>query len=144
VVFASRASNLAPAGGGEFAEIYVRDLAAGKTLLVSSRDGITLANGFNGQPRLSLDGNTVVFLSAATNLTSQPTNGHRNIYAVDLAKRQLRRISLAMHGADLNGDCFQPAVSANGSIVAFRSNASNLVESDTNLTDDVFVQTQSP
>lgn len=143
VAFTSRASNLV-AGGGQFDEIYVRDLAAGKTILVSSRDGKVPANELNGQPRLSSDGGTVVFLSAATNLTAKPTNGRRNIYALDLAKGQLRRISVPVHDEDLNGDCFQPAVSADGTTVAFRSNASNLVEADTNLTDDVFLQVSSP
>ncbi|HEV2679661.1 MAG TPA: hypothetical protein VGV14_04105 [Rhodanobacter sp.] len=144
VAFTSNASNLVAGSNHHVEEIFVRDLAKGKTILASSRDGKTFADGTSVQPRLSLDGNTVVFMSAATNLTPQPTNGHRNIYALDLAKKQLRRISVATHGADLNGDCFQPAVSADGSIVAFRSNASNLVESDTNLTDDVFVQVALP
>lgn len=144
VAFTSRASNLVAGVSGQFDEIYVRDLIAGKTTLVSSRDGKVSANEFNGQPRLSSDGGTVVFLSAATNLTAEPTNGRRNIYALDLAKGRLRRVSVSVHGEDLNGDCFQPAVSADGTTVAFRSNASNLVEADTNLTDDVFVQVPSP
>jgi len=49
------------------------------------------------------------------------------------------RVSVASDGTPANDDSFSPATSADGRYVAFTSAASNLVASDTNQSDDVFV-----
>jgi hypothetical protein len=50
------------------------------------------------------------------------------------------RLSVDITGAQADGRSSQPAVSADGEIVAFESGASNLVEGDTNGVSDVFVR----
>jgi len=56
------------------------------------------------------------------------------------AGAQVERISVADDGAQAGADSYQAAISDDGSIVAFRSNASNLVAGDTNQWSDIFVR----
>jgi len=56
------------------------------------------------------------------------------------ARAQVERISIADDGAQAGADSYQAAISDDGSIVAFRSNASNLVAGDTNQWSDIFVR----
>lgn len=56
------------------------------------------------------------------------------------AGAQVERISVADDGSQANADSYQAAISDDGSIVAFRSNASNLVPGDTNRWSDIFVR----
>jgi hypothetical protein len=57
-----------------------------------------------------------------------------------LATGALRRASQANDGTAGNADSTEPALGGDGSRVAFRSAATNLVAGDTNYADDVFVQ----
>src|SRR5215831_4665952 len=49
------------------------------------------------------------------------------------------RVSVNSAGNQANSDSFNPAISANGQVVAFESDATNLVGGDTNATRDIFV-----
>jgi len=53
---------------------------------------------------------------------------------------QIERISVANDGAPASADSYEAAVSDDGNIIAFRSNAADLVADDTNDWTDVFVR----
>jgi tricorn protease-like protein len=53
--------------------------------------------------------------------------------------RDIERVSVASDGRQANGDSEAPSISSNGRIVAFISDATNLVPGDTNGAQDVFV-----
>jgi Tol biopolymer transport system component len=53
--------------------------------------------------------------------------------------RDIERVSIASAGSQANGDSEAPSISSNGRIVAFISDATNLVAGDTNGAQDVFV-----
>jgi len=53
--------------------------------------------------------------------------------------RDIERVSVASDGRQANGDSEAPSISSNGRIVAFISDATNLVSGDTNGAQDVFV-----
>jgi len=57
----------------------------------------------------------------------------------DSPANTLRRVSVDSGGAQGNGSSGEPATSANGRFIAFSSLASNLVEQDTNGSQDIFV-----
>jgi Tol biopolymer transport system component len=67
IVFASLASNLSPLDTNGWEDIYVRDVAAGKTTLVSELNG-TCGNAESWVPSISGDGNVVAFYTWASNL----------------------------------------------------------------------------
>jgi len=77
------------------------------------------------------------------------TNGQARILALAVAisgclsaaaGTQVERVSLAGDGSQANLDSYEAAVSDDGSIVAFRSSATNLVTTDTNGWGDIFVR----
>ena len=68
VCFASSASNLVDGDTNEMPDIFVRDLAQGKTALVSSAPGGVAADGGSYWPVISGNGRYIAFVSEARNL----------------------------------------------------------------------------
>jgi subtilisin-like proprotein convertase family protein len=85
------------------------------------------------------DGRFVVFASAATNLASNCANGAGHIYVHDRVTGATTCVSVASDGTPGNGLSSRPAISGDGRLVVFYSDASNLVSNDTNGVTDVFV-----
>lgn len=140
VAFISAASNLVADDANGAFDVFVRDRVAGETILVSrSTSGVQGASDSTGSS-ISADGNHVVFVSSAANLVSQDTNGALDVFAHDVEAGTTSRVSVGAGGQEGNAGSLQPAVSGNGRAVAFASDASNLVEGDTNGVTDVFVR----
>jgi Tol biopolymer transport system component len=134
VAFSSDASNWAPACC--LRSVFVHDRHTGETELVSvSGDGIR-QNG--DQPALSADGRYVAFSSGSA-LVAGDTNGTSDVFVYDRQTGKTTRVSVGSDGIEANSSSVQPALSADGRYVAFKSWASNLVVGDTNGITDVFV-----
>jgi len=88
---------------------------------------------------ISADGRFVAFLSGA-GLVAGDTNNADDIFVHDRLTGETTRVSVASDGTQANGQCRSPSISADGRYVAFRSSASNLVASDTNGADDIFLR----
>ena len=85
-------------------------------------------------------GHYVVF---QTNAEPSIVDGlHGNIFVRDRARGVTTRVSVSSSGARNDASNFEPAISANGRVVAFVSNATNLVPDDTNGAYDVFARTR--
>ncbi|MBA2318697.1 MAG: cell wall-binding repeat-containing protein [Euzebyales bacterium] len=143
VAFNSEATDLtgdADANGDR--DVFVRDLDAGVTTLVSVTPGGDAGNGFSAVAALSGDGGTVAFLSAATDLTGDPDgNGLGDIFARDLDEGATTLVSVTPGGETGDDASFRPRVSADGRTVVFTSRASDLTgDPDTNLAGDVFAR----
>jgi Tol biopolymer transport system component len=89
---------------------------------------------------ISGDGNRIAFDSRATNLVAGGTDGTLNVYVHDRTTNQTILASVAADGGLANGPSVYAAISADGRCVAFVSDATNLVEGDTNGVRDVFVR----
>ena len=140
VVFDSSASNFGPLDeNARVRDVYAVDDQTGERLLVSRAPGGPAANGPSGDPELSGPSRRVVFTSGASNLVAGDTNGRADIFIREGAG-PIFRVSVTFDGKEANGDSFQPDISDDGRFVVFASNATNLVESDTNGVDDVFVR----
>jgi len=96
------------------------------------------ANGDSFGPELSGDGRVVVFQSDASNLVPGDTNGASDVFAHDLVTGQTTRLSVSTTGVEGNGPSRVPAISGDGRVVVFSSDATNLVSDDTNYASDVF------
>ena len=99
----------------------------------------TQANDWSTRPAISADGRYVAFESQATNLVPGDTTGLGDVFVHDRDTGETKRVSIASDGTPGNGVSFTPSISDGGRYVAFGSAASNLVPSDSNGTDDVFV-----
>lgn len=138
VVFTSTATNLvASEHGPPMARVYIRDLVAGTTGLVSVATDGPAADGPSDSPSISADGRAVSFESAATNLDPRSRHGLVNVYLRTLSPGRPTRggtqlVSLSSAGVPQNKAApagFQQisSVAAGGRFVAFDSDATNLV-----------------
>lgn len=138
VAFTSAATNLVAGDTNAVGDVFVRDLDAGTTTRVSVATAGTEANTSSITPRISGDGRFVVFATAASNLSASDTNGQFDVYVRDRQSGTTTLVSVGLDGMAASGS--EPAISANGRYVGFRSGGSNIVASDTNNSDDVFVR----
>ena len=98
------------------------------------------SNGGSGPSSLSADGRYVAFASSASNLVAGDTNGYSDVFVRDRLSGTTERVSVGSGGAQANGPSTYAQISADGRYVLFTSNASNLVDGDTNGCADVFIR----
>ena len=141
VAFESGATNLVASDTNGVADVFVYDLDAGTTRLVSVPPTYPAeqANGASAAPCISADGRYVAFESDATNLVVDDLNGVRDIFVFDLLAGTTVRASVASDGTVGNLSSANPALSPNGDTVAFSSRSTNLVAGDDNGLQDIFV-----
>jgi hypothetical protein len=121
----------------------VRDRVNGTTERVSVDASGVQANAHCLLPSLSADGRFAAFVSPATNLVTGDTNAVPDIFVRDRLSGTTERVSVAAGGAQANGPSDYPAISADGSCVAFHSTATNLIPSGTNGLYHTFVRDRS-
>jgi len=144
VVFQSDASNLVPDDNNNGAwDVFVHNMTTGTTELVSVSSREIQANANAQGPVISANGRYVAFSSEASDLAPDDTNSATDVFVRDLVNGTTRRVSVSGAGSQSNGTSVATAISATGRYVAFGSDATNLVASDTNETWDVFVRDRS-
>ncbi len=97
------------------------------------------ANGGSEDPAISADGNRVVFTSSASNIIDDDTNGNNDVLLRELDSNYIWRVSHSMPGESANGASGYSAISADGTVVVWQSNATDLVDGDTNGKTDIFL-----
>jgi Tol biopolymer transport system component len=140
VAFMSDAANLVAGDTNNASDVFVRDLVAGSTRRVSVGPAGHQANGASGFSAISRDGLHVVFHSDASNLVAGDTNGALDIFVRDLSAAATERVSVSSAGIQGDAPSLFPTLSRNGRLVAFISEATNLVTGDDNGFRDVFVR----
>jgi Tol biopolymer transport system component len=140
VVFESQATNLVPGDTNGRKDVFVRDLASGQTRRIDVGPAGAEADGDSGAPSFSPDGTHVVFVSYATNLVPNDTNGVLDVFVCDLATGALARASEDATGTGGDADASDAYLSGDGRLAVFRSRAGNLVAGDTNTVADVFLK----
>lgn len=135
VAFASSVTNLVNGDTNHASDVFVRDLVAHTTTLVSVSTGGVIGNGPSDEPAISADGQHVAFESSATNLTHGDTNGVSDIFMRDLVAKTTKRMSVAPGGIQANAESHGPIISGNGSLIAFTSSATNLAPTAGNATE---------
>ncbi len=143
VAFQSDATNLVPGDSNGLRDAFVRDRTNAVTQRVSLSSSGTQANGFVDNPQISPDGRYVVFEAGATNLVSGDSNGVEDVFVRDLTSGTTSRVSLSSSGAQGNAVSEHAHMSSDGRYVVFESEATNLVSSDTNAAQDIFVRDRS-
>ena len=153
IAFASSADSSAhPKAHGNAPRLHWHDVylfdRERKALRVISRgkDG-EAADGASWSPALSGDGRSVAFVSNATNLVANDRNRSMDVFLADVNTGDIVLISRTASGASANGRSASPAISHDGQVVAFQSEASDMLcnrrctpaSEDINLLWDVFV-----
>ncbi len=158
VAFESNANNLVLGDTNGFSDIFVVDTLTGLISRISGANATGgQANNPSFKPSISQTGRFVVFQSTATNLTATATSvGRSHIYLYDrdvsgtgtfdtVGNTSTTVIDVPTAGTESDRDSIQPAISADGTVVAFTSDATNLDPNaaDTNGKRDVFVRNVS-
>jgi Tol biopolymer transport system component len=138
VAFFSEAPNLDGSGAHGY-DVYVRDILAATTELVSVGDDGSLANGVSYLGSISGDGAFVVFWSEADDLVGNDDNGDWDVFLRDRAGGRTTLLSVGLDGTAANGKSSNCAISSDGETAVFESLAPDLIDSDTNGDSDVFV-----
>jgi Tol biopolymer transport system component len=146
VVFLSNGSNLATNSTGGGFHAYLRDRQLGITaLLDADTNGVGTALSPSVVPQLSADRHLVAFECPDGNLFPNDRNRNSDLIVHDIAQGTNELISLPLpelFTATPNGPStgVGSSVSSNGLLMAFSSDADNLVANDTNSRPDIFVR----
>ena len=118
--------------------------AAQSTSRVSvNSSGVQGNNQSGGSTFLSADGRYVAFGSDASNLVPGDINAVADVFVHDRITGQTHRVSVDSAGLEGNATSYVPTLSADGRLIAFHSEANNLVAGDTNGVQDIFVHDRS-
>ncbi|HEX9695551.1 MAG TPA: PxKF domain-containing protein [Actinomycetota bacterium] len=138
VAFTATSSNLVPDDDNAAPDVFVRDRVLRDTSRASVASSGAGGNDASGPATISQDGRLVAFSSAASNLVAGDTNGASDVFVRDRILASTGRVSVAAGGAQAGGASFgAPAISPDGSTLAYTTAASNLVPGDANGATDV-------
>jgi Tol biopolymer transport system component len=143
IAFESESPDLVPGDVNVAWDVFVHDRQTGQTSLVSlNSNGVQGTSSSNG-PEISANGRFVTFWTASTNFA--PTMGlHADLYVRDRQLATLTLVSAEPNGSGGNGSSYFSAISGDGRVVAFESNASDLAPGDTNGFQDIFAREMLP
>ncbi len=138
VIFDSQATDLVPnvANLNDYPNVYVRDLQTNTTILVTrNAAGTDSGNGSSDNPVISADGSTIAYTSLANNLDPNYTNpmpfSNYQVYVSTLSNDTVtstKLVSIDPTGTTVGNDTSVfPSLSANGQMIAFQSDSTNLV-----------------
>ena len=152
IAFSSYANNLSPLDSDHNYDVFVRDIAAQTTTLVSSQSAADggRAGAYNDDDdpeaarlAISADGRYVAFPSWADDLSTSDTHGRADLFVRDLqtdTTTLVDRQSASDGGAVADGLVWGVAMSGDGRYVAFSSEAENLSRLDTGGRNQVYVR----
>lgn len=130
VAYESDATNLVEGDTNGSWDVFLTDLRTGVTIRVDSGIGGAEANADSWGAALSADGNHVAYMSTATNLVADDTNGVADVFVRDVSagtSGTTTLVSAAADGTSANDGSAWPSISADGAYVGYLSLASNLV-----------------
>ena len=149
VAFTSTARNLVSGDLNNVSDVFVHDRdpdgngvfdeSNATTERVSVDSSGVEGNSWSQEAAISGDGKLVAFSSFASNLVAGDTNGEEDVFVHDRTAGTTVRVSVDSAGVEGNDFSDLPAISADGSCVAFESWASNFDANDTDTTSDIFV-----
>ena len=158
VAFVATDSSLGGYDDSAFSHVYVRlreprpvdtwppvpdevvPVVAPTTVDIASVDGTGEWGSANsGGASVSRNGRWVAFWTDAPNISGDATEGMRHIVLRDLESGTSTVLTAGANGPSNRSYSGRIAMSDSGSVIAFHSEATNLVPNDTNGSDDVFV-----
>ena len=144
IAFTSDAPNLVALDTNGDSDVFVHDTATGATERVSVASQGQEARDDSDCPSISADGRYVAFRSRAWNLYPGGTNMGTPVWQVFVRDREEAttvRVSVPFSDLDPDGDAIDcPSISADGTHVAYSSEATNMVPDDENGGYDTFVK----
>lgn len=145
VVYTTTARNIDAYGTAASQQVVLHDRQTGTNQIISRSGGGVVGNGESYAPVISADGRYIAFLSTAPNLLPGGVadgGPGADLFLYDRIADALALVTRGVGGQSGNGETGRASplsISADGSRIAFISQSSNLVASDLNIYDDVFL-----
>jgi Tol biopolymer transport system component len=142
VVFESTADNLSDADDDSVVNLYLHDRETGETTLVSRASGVSGAGADADSTNAAISpggARYVAFESRAANLSTVDGDPTLDVFVRDLETNTTTLVSRAPDGSPADGDSGNPALSQKAAKIVFESQATNLSDTDLDVTTDVFV-----
>ena len=136
----------------QWTRVFVRDRELGSTEMISVTDSGATASNFNFGANMTPDGRYAAFTSNASNLHPSTSAIKSDVYVRDRVAGTTTLVSHAVDGTGGDKNSVMSlsnrghAMTADGRYVVFRSQATNLIDDDTNNAWDAFIydrQTQT-
>lgn len=143
VVFRSSSNGLVAGDTNGVSDIFVRDRQLSTVSRINlNPNGTQTASGDSVLPAISADGRFVSYQSAASTLVTGDTNAADDVFVRDILTPGASsvRASAVNPGARVDSASSDASISRDGSVIAFASAASNLINGDTNGVSDIFVR----
>jgi hypothetical protein len=112
----------------------------GVTERVSVTSSGEQGGGPNENPSISANGRYVVFNSHASDLIIGDNNNYGDVFVHDRMTGLIECVSVSSNGDQGNNSSYWASISDNGRFVAFASDASNLINEDTNGRTDIYIR----
>jgi uncharacterized repeat protein (TIGR01451 family) len=127
-------------------DIYLRDRQTGTTELISVNSDEVPGDGRSEAPSVSADGRFVAFQSDSANFAPEASSffPDEDMFVRDRLSGTTVRVSESTAGVEGNARSIGTAISGDGLVTAFGSEASNLAPNDTNFVKDIFVHDDRP
>ena len=143
----STIDSLVPEDTQQFSlDIYLRDRQTRTTELISVNSDEVPGDGRHEAPSVSADGHFVAFQSDSTNFAPEQPGffPDEDIFVRDRQAGTTVRVSESSAGEEGNARSLGTAISGDGAVIAFGSEANNLVPNDTNSAKDIFTHDERP
>lgn len=151
VAYASNANNITPDDHNSFSDIYLSKVTSPKELkentdledkFINTRISLAASgaetDGDSSAPKISGDGNFIVYESVASNLISGLSISGKNIYLYDVKKRTTALISKSSGGIPGNSNSRSPGINYDGRYIVYVSSATNIVEDGVGLSNPTY------
>jgi PKD repeat protein len=143
VSFASSADNLVPNDTNGYYDIFLYDRTASSIERISVTSTGEEADNNSFFSSVSDDGHYVAFESSAANLSTNDPNRRSDVFLRDRLNQTTQRISLNSDGTSPIGASVSPKINSDGNFVVFSSVVDLLIDTDTNLREDVYLYDMS-
>jgi hypothetical protein len=140
--FSSSATNLVTGDTNGKSDVFIAERVGGTRLTnitISGNDYSGVSSG-GISSGVSCDGNYMSFYSTATNIVTGDTNSNWDVFRYSRVSGQTELVSRDSSGSIGNGRSYGASLSGDGRYIAFWSASTNLVTSDTNGTEDIFIK----
>ncbi|MFE4513553.1 hypothetical protein ACFRMQ_05030 [Kitasatospora sp. NPDC056783] len=127
-----------PGSHGVHKDVYVRELATGKTTKVSKPLSGATNRDSSSDPVMPLNDRWVYFASDVADLVPGDTNGQADVFRHDLETGRTERVTFTADGAQTDTDARFPQVDADDTTLLFSAHDGNLVPGVSNTAMDVF------
>lgn len=147
IAFESFATNLVDPDNNAQPDVFVYDRETGNIKRISVSSLGAEADNMSFNPSMSADGMMIAFVSYAANLVGNDNNAVRDVFVHNQKTNRTSRVSIHTDGTEGNDDSGELRfvtdsryISADGRFVTYESDATNLIDIDTNMFTDIFIR----